>query len=97
LRSDFSLGQLEAEILSKMLLTTDITSTTGIALIGPAPAFFRFCATPVVPAQVVAGRRPAKTCAGTTGIAEHLENIGAGPSSARSVVEVKSVLIPAAD
>ncbi len=32
-----------------------------------------FWAIPVVPAQVVAGRRPAKTCTGTTGIAQNLK------------------------
>ncbi len=31
-------------------ITTDITSTTGIALIGPAPGFLSLCAVPVVPA-----------------------------------------------
>ncbi len=36
--------------------------------------FIRFCEMPVVPAQVFAGRRPAKSWAGTTGIAQNLKN-----------------------
>ncbi len=56
----------------------------------------RLCAIPVIPAQVVAGRRPVTTCAGTTGIAQNL-NSGVGPSNSIPVVEVISVVIPAAD
>ncbi len=45
-------------------VTTDITSTTGIDIIGPAPSFSGFV-------RYRWGRRPAKIRAGTTGIAQN--------------------------
>ena len=49
-------------------LTAGITSATSIELMGRSrTGYFRFCAMPAVSAQVVAGRRPAETCAGTIG------------------------------
>ena len=51
--------------ISQTPVATDLTSTIG---------FFRFCAMAVVPAQVFAGRGPATTCAGPTGIAQNQEN-----------------------
>lgn len=49
-------------------LTAGITSATSIELMGRSrTGYFRFCAMPAVSAQVVAGRRPAETFAGTIG------------------------------
>jgi hypothetical protein len=59
---------------------------------GSCTVCFRFCAVQVVPAQVFAGRRPAKICAGTTGIAQN-----AGPISSIPVAEVISVGISATE
>ncbi len=47
--------------------------------------------------QVFAGLRPENKCAGTAGIAQNPTNTDAGPISAIPVVEVISVVTPAAD